>query len=97
MLFRSLSQFSAESPILAFDQDPAGKLQLGLKSARISVTGPDGSPLRNWALTDEASQLVLTQDGSHTVVADATGNVQLFRNSDGQVIGEFVLPATDNR
>ena len=92
-----LSQFSAESPILAFDQDPAGKLQLGLKSARISVTGPDGSPLRNWALTDEASQLVLTQDGSHTVVADATGNVQLFRNSDGQVIGEFVLPATDNR
>ncbi|MFM7168325.1 MAG: c-type cytochrome domain-containing protein [Planctomycetaceae bacterium] len=92
-----VSQFSAGAPVLTFDHDPAGALLLGLKSGKVSVTGLDGSPLRNWSLADEAVQLVLTQDGSHTVLADATGNVQLFRNSDGQVVGEFVLPATDNR
>jgi len=92
-----VSQFSAGAPVLTFDHDPAGALLLGLKSGKVSVTGLDGIPLRNWSLADEAVQLVLTQDGSHTVLADATGNVQLFRNSDGQVVGEFILPATDNR
>lgn len=94
---RQVSQFSAGAPVLTFDKDPAGTLMLGLKSAQVAVTSADAGPLRNWALPDEVSQLVLTQDGSHTVVADATGNIQLFRNSDAQVVGEFVPPATDNR
>lgn len=92
-----VSQVSAGAPVLTFDHDPAGKLLLGLKSAQVAVTLPDGSPAQTWELADEVCQLVLTQDGSHTVVADATGNVQLFRNSDGQVVGEFAASVTEKR
>ncbi len=93
----AVSRFSAGAPVLTLDHDPAGTLLLGLKSAQVVLTSPDGSRLRNWALPDEASQLVLTQDGSHVVVADATGNVQLFRTADGQVVGEFIPPVTEVR
>ena len=93
----AVSRFSAGAPVLTLDHDPAGTLLLGLKSAQVVLTGPDGSRLRNWALPDEASQLVLTQDGSHVLVADATGNVQLFRTADGQLVGEFIPPVTEVR
>lgn len=78
--------------LLAIDATAAGLFVVGGRGGRLAVWQNPDHRLREIPMDDEVTDLAITQDGTHVIAADVTGNVRLFNLESGIEAGQFVLP-----
>ena len=78
--------------ILTFERDPVGRLVCGSASSKLIILAPNGSPLATASLQDEVSHLQITQDASHVIASDATGNLVIHSMETGAQVTTLDLP-----
>ena len=78
--------------LLATDATAAGSFIVGGRGGKLAVWQKPDHRLREISMDDEVTDLAITQDGTHVIAADVTGNVRLFNLESGIEAGQFVLP-----
>ncbi len=78
--------------ILATDAEATGRFIAGGRAGKIRVWNSPGNLQREITMADEVTTLAITQDGTHVIAADVTGNVELYNLESGKNVGTFVLP-----
>ena len=78
--------------LLAADSAPAGPFVVGGRSGKLAIRQIPDQPSREITMDDEITDLAMTQDATHVIAADVTGNVRLFNLETGGEAGQFHLP-----
>jgi len=78
--------------LLAADSAAAGPFVIGGRSGKLAIRQRPDQPSREITMDDEVTDLALTQDATHIIAADVTGNVVLFNLETGSEAGRFHLP-----
>lgn len=78
--------------LVAADSAAVGTLIVGSRSGRLVAAENGHQPRKEFMMEDEVTGLAMTQDATHVVVADVSGNVRLFHLLTGTKAGEIVLP-----
>ncbi len=78
--------------LVAADSAAIGTLIVGSRSGKLAASENAGQSRRVFAMDDEITDLAITQDATHVVVADVSGCVRLFQLQTGVKAGEIVLP-----
>jgi WD40 repeat protein len=78
--------------LLATDATAAGPFVVGGRGGKLAVWQNPDHRLHEISMDDEVTDLAMTQDGTHVIAADVTGNVRLFNLESGGEVGQFILP-----
>ena len=78
--------------LLAADSAAAGPFVVGGRSGKLAIRQTPDQPSREITMDDEVTALAMTQDATHVIAADVTGNVRLFNLETGSEAGQFHLP-----
>jgi WD40 repeat protein len=78
--------------LLAADSAPAGPFVVGGRSGKLAIRQTPDQSTQLIVMEDEVTDLAMTQDATHVIAADVTGNVRLFNLETGGEAGRFHLP-----
>ena len=78
--------------LLAADSAPAGPLVVGGRSGKLAIRQTPDQSTQLIVMEDAVTDLAMTQDATHVIAADVTGNVRLFNLETGGEAGRFHLP-----
>jgi hypothetical protein len=78
--------------LLAVDSAAAGPFVVGGRSGKLAIRQTPDQPSREITMDDEVTALAMTQDATHIIATDVTGNVVLFNLETGGEAGQFHLP-----
>jgi hypothetical protein len=78
--------------LLAADSAAAGPFVVGGRSGKLAIRPTSGQSTQVMSMDDEVTDLAMTQDASHIIATDVTGNVVLFNLETGSEAGRFHLP-----
>ena len=78
--------------LLAADSAAAGPFVVGGRSGKLAIRKTPEQPSREITMNDEVTDLAMTQDATHVIAADVTGNVVMFNLETGNEAGQFHLP-----
>jgi WD40 repeat protein len=78
--------------LLAADSAAAGPFVVGARSGKLAIRKTPDQPSREITMDDEVTDLAMTQDATHVIAADVTGNVVMFNLETGNEAGQFHLP-----
>ena len=78
--------------LLAAGSAAAGPFVVGGRSGKLAIRRASGQSTQVIVMDDEVTDLAMTQDATHIIAADVTGNVVLFNLETGSEAGQFHLP-----
>jgi len=78
--------------LLAVDSAAAGPFVVGGRRGKLAIRQAPDQPSREITMDDEVTDLAMTQDATHVIAADVTGNVVLFNLKTGSEAARFHLP-----
>jgi WD40 repeat protein len=78
--------------LLALDSAAAGPFVVGGRSGKLAIRRASGQSTQVILMDDEVTDLAMTQDATHVIAADVTGNVRLFNLETGGEAGQLHLP-----
>jgi hypothetical protein len=65
---------------------------VGGRSGKLAIRQTPDQSTQLIVMEDEVTDLAMTQDATHVIAADVTGNVRLFNLETGGEAGRFHLP-----
>lgn len=77
--------------LVAADSAATGELIVGSRSGKLAASEMAGQQRREFAMEDQITDLAITQDATHVVVADVAGSVRVLQLQTGAKVGEIVL------